>query len=427
MTLDIGKKMYSLAEELFPICRSITGNGVRETFKIISSYLPDLKTYEIPSGTICFDWTIPQEWNIYDAYIKNLQGEKIVDFKVNNLHVVNYSTPVDETIGYEELRKHLYSLPKMPDAIPYVTSYYQKNWGFCLTHNLLEKMTDKEYQIKIDSQLSDGSLTYAEIIIPGESEKEIFLSTYVCHPSMGNNETSGPVLATFLAKYISSMSRKFSYRIIFVPETIGAVAYLSKNLGTLKKNVHAGFQLTCVGDNREYSYLPSRKGNTITDKIMKHALKHKVDAYKAYTFHDRGSDERQYCSPGVDLPFASIMRSKYGQYEEYHTSKDDLSLISAEGFLGSYDIHVHCINLLEKNEVYVATGLCEPQLGKRGLRSNAGVLGQYTANFRLISEVLAYADGNSDLIDLAEELNIYALDLVPTIELLIQHELIRKI
>ena len=427
MNLEMGNEMYALAKELFPICRSITGNGVRDTFKIIKRHLPGVTSEEIPTGTKCFDWVIPREWNIREAYIANLKGEKIIDFKNNNLHVVNYSTPIEGKMKMGELRKRLHTLPALPEAVPYITSYYQEYWGFCLSQDLLETMKDEEYQVKIDSQLTDGSLTYSEILIPGKLEEEIFLSTYICHPSMGNNETSGPVLATFLAKYISQLDRKFSYRIIFVPETIGAIAYLSKNLDVLKKNVYAGFQLTCVGDNRAYSYLPTRAGNTITDKVMKHALKHKVSAYKTYSFLNRGSDERQYCAPGVDLPVASIMRTKYGDYKEYHTSLDDLNLISAEGFQGSFDIHKECINLLENNEIYQATQLCEPQLGKRGLRSNTGALGQYSANFKLISDVLAYADGKLDLIDLAEALNTYALDLLPTIHLLLQHELLKKI
>ena len=428
MPTDCGNEMYQLSTELFPICRSITGNGVRKTFEIIKRHLPKLKTYEVESGTKCFDWTIPKEWNITDAYIQNLKGEKIVDFKKNNLHIMSYSTPIDQKIPKTELLKHLYTLKNAPDVIPYVTSYYEEKWGFCLSQNVLETMNDDIYHVKIDSELKNGSLTYAEIIFPGKSEKEIFLSTYICHPSMANNEVSGPVLATYIAKYIDQLvDRNFTYRIIFVPETIGAVTYLSRNVDALKKNVYAGFQLTCVGDNRAYSYLPTPKGNTITDKVMKHALKHKVDSYQTYSFlKDRGSDERQYCSPNIDLPVASIMRTKYGQYPEYHTSLDDLNLISREGFQGAFDIHVECITLLENNTKYRATALGEPQLGKRGLRSNTGASG-LAPNFRLISDVLAYADGEMDLIDLAEVLNLYALDLLPTIDTLLKEKLLTRV
>ena len=426
MNSDIGTDMYKLAEELFPICRSLTGSGVRETLQILKKYLPGLKKFEIPTGTQCFDWTIPKEWNIRSGYIANLRGERLVDFKNNNLHVVGYSTPISTRIKFKDLQKHLHTIPSMPTAIPYITSYYSENWGFCLPHSLMETMRDEEYDIHIDSSLEHGHLTYSELVIPGRIEKEIFISTYICHPSMANNEISGPVLATFLAKYILQLDRKYSYRIIFIPETIGAVAYLSTNKDALKKNVYAGFQLTCVGDNRNYSYLPSRTQNTITDKIMKHALKHKVPSFKTYTFLDRGSDERQYCAPGIDLPVASIMRSKYGQYPEYHTSLDDLSLVSSQGFQGSFNIHKECIDLLENNEKYKATQLCEPQLGKRGLRSNVGSLTSLTPSFKEISDVLAYADGEMDLLDLAETLGVYALDLLPTIHLLLEHSLLIK-
>ena len=426
MNTNIGHEMYSFAAKLFPICRSITGKGVRETLGEIKKLLPGLKFTEVPSNSKCFDWIIPKEWNIKEAYISKLSGEKIIDFRKNNLHIVSYSTPYDGKIKATELKKHLHTLPELPQAIPYVTSYYSEYWGFCLSKEQLDKLDDEEYLVKIDSQLTEGALTYADLIIPGETKQEVLISTYVCHPSMGNNETSGPVLATFLAKFIAQSKRRYTYRFVFVPETIGAVAYISQHLDELKNNVIAGFQLSCVGDNREYSYLPTRRGNTLTDKVMKHVLKHKVKEFKSYSFLNRGSDERQYCSPGVDLPVASIMRSKYGEYKEYHTSLDDMSFISAEGFEGSFNIHVECLNLLEHNEFYKAVHLCEPQLGKRGLRSNSGALGQFTPNFKLVSDILAYSDGESDLIDLAEALNVYALDLKTTIDLLLKHDLVKK-
>lgn len=426
MTASIGKEMYSLAEKIFPICRSITGNGVRQTLDIFKEYIPELAVVEIPTGTKCFDWTIPKEWNIKDAYIKNSKGEKVVDFQKSNLHVVSYSVPVEKNLELAELKKHLYSLPHMPDAIPYITSYYQEKWGFCLTHKQLESLPEDVYDVKIDSSLIDGSLTYAEVIIPGKSDKEIFFSTYICHPSMGNNEVSGPVLAVFLAKYVNELDREYTYRFIFIPETIGAIAYLSGNVEIMKKNTVAGFNLTCVGDDRAYSYLPSRRGNTITDRVIQHVLRHKTSSFRSYSFLDRGSDERQYCSPGVDLPMASLMRTRYGDFEEYHTSLDDLSLISESGFQGSYRVHKECIDLLENNEKYVAVLMCEPQLGKRGLRSNTGEA-TLASNFKLISDVLAYADGESDLIELAEKINAYALDLVPVIKILLEHNLLRRI
>lgn len=426
MSASIGKEMYLLAEKIFPICRSITGNGVRQTLDIFKDHIPGLKVVEIPTGTKCFDWTIPKEWNIKDAYVKNSKGERIIDFQKSNLHVVSYSIPVEQKLKLSELKKHLYSLPHMPEAIPYITSYYQERWGFCLTHKQLDSLPDDIYDVKIDSTLADGSLTYAELIIPGKTDKEIFFSTYVCHPSMGNNEVSGPVLATFLAKYVSGLDRKYTYRFVFIPETIGAIAYLSGNVEAMKKNTIAGFNLTCVGDDRAYSYLPSRHGNTFTDKVIKHVLKHKVPSFRSYSFLERGSDERQYCSPGVDLPVASLMRTRYGDFKEYHTSLDDLNLISENGFQGSFNVHKECIDLLEVNVRYTAVIMCEPQLGKRGLRSNIGGA-TLASNFKLISDVLAYADGESDLVELAEKINAYALDLVPVIKILLEHNLLRRI
>ena len=426
MSKNLGSEMYQVCTELFPICRSITGNGVRKTLDIIKQHLPNLQIHEVRSGTKCFDWTVPKEWNISDAYIETLDGKKILDFKKNNLHVISYSTPVDEIIGLNKLKKHLYTLENNPEAIPYVTSYYEEKWGFCLSQHTLESMKDEEYRVRIDSTLIDGYLTYAELIIPGKSKKEIFLSTYMCHPSLANNELSGPVLATFLAKYIQKMDRTFTYRIIFVPETIGAIVYLSKHLEYLKEHVYSGFQLTCVGDNRTYSYLPTIKGNTITDKVIKHVLKHKTDSHQVYLFSDRGSDERQYCSPGVNLPVASLMRSKYGEYPEYHTSLDSLEVISAEGLQGAFDAHVECFYLLEQNARYKATCIGEPQLGKRGLRSNTGG-GLLTKYFRVVSDILAYADGEMDLIDMGEMLNLYARDLIPTIDTLLQEKLVERL
>jgi aminopeptidase-like protein len=313
ITKNVGVQMYTFLEKMFPYCRSITGDGVRKTLADIKMHIPALKIYEIETGVKCFDWEIPPEWNIKDAYIKNKFGEKIVDFNNSNLHVLNYSIPVNKTMNLTELDNHLHSLPDQPDALPYVTSYYEPRWGFAITHNERTKLKDGMYSVKIDSSLKPGSLTYGEILIPGEIEDEILISTYICHPSLANNELSGPVLATFLSKWIlSQKSRKYSYRVVFVPETIGAIAYLSKNLDEMKKKVIAGYVLTCVGDDKNFSFMPSRKGNLLADKVALHILDKKIVNYKKYTFLERGSDERQYCAPGIDLPVCSVMRSKYG-------------------------------------------------------------------------------------------------------------------
>ena len=370
---SIGEAIYQFCIELYPICRSITGKGLRDTLGMIKEHLPGVKIVEVPTGTKAFDWVVPKEWNITDAYIIGPDGEKVVDFKETNLHVVGYSIPVNKTVSLDELQQHLYSLPEQPEAIPYVTSYYEERWGFCLTDNCRKKLKPGQYHVFIDSSLTDGSLTYGELILPGKTEKEIFFSTYICHPSLANNELSGPAVLTFLAKWLTSLeNRRYTYRIIFIPETIGSIVYLSNNLQAMKENVVAGFNVTCVGDNRAYSYLPSRRGNTLADRVTLHVLKNLHPDFVQYSYLDRGSDERQYCSPGVDLPVVSVMRTKYGCYPEYHTSLDNLDLISPEGLSGGYSVLKKCIECLERNEKLAVTVLCEPQLGKRGLYPNLG-------------------------------------------------------
>lgn len=420
-----GLEMYQLMQRLFPICRSITGDGVRETLQIIQKHIP-LTVHEVPTGEKVLDWEVPKEWNIKDAYVLNEDGEKIIDFQKNNLHVVGYSIPVNTVVSLEELQSHLYSLEEQPECIPYVTSYYKERWGFCLTHDQREELKEGNYRVVIDSELKEGHLTFGELIIPGESEKEIFFSTYICHPSMANNELSGPVLATFLAKYILSKPRKYTYRIVYVPETIGSITYLSRNLEEMKKNIIAGFNLTCVGDERAISFLESRYANTLADKVALNVLNQSYPDYIYYSFLTRGSDERQYCSPGVDLPVVSILRTKYGVYPEYHTSLDNLDLVTADGLQGSYDIYKECIELLEQNAIYKVNCLGEPQLGKRGLYPTLSSKG--SSNFvRDMLNLLAYADGNNDLIDISNRINVPAKELYPIIEKLISNDLISKI
>jgi aminopeptidase-like protein len=421
---NIGENIYQLAKQLFPICRSITGNGVRKTLAILKHHVPDMQVFEIPSGTKCFDWEVPEEWNINDAFIKDECGKKIISFEDSNLHVVSYSTPIHKKISLEELQQHLHSLPDQPEAIPYVTSYYQKRWGFCLSDSQRKKLLPGEYEVCIDSSLEKGSLTYGELLLPGESRDEIFISTYVCHPSMANNELSGPCVVTFLAKWLSSLkNRRYSYRIIFIPETIGSITYLSRNIAEMKSKTVAGFNVSCIGDERCFSYLPSRHGNTLADRSAKLALSQIDHDFIKYTFLDRGSDERQYCSPGIDLPVASIMRSKYGTFPEYHTSLDDLSLVTPKGLEGGFLALQSAIKIIEGNYYPKIKMLCEPQLGKRGLYSNLSEKNNYNNN-SLLMNILAYSDGKTSLIEMAEKFDVNFAAVESNCQKLLDHGLI---
>jgi len=425
--MDIGKQMYSWAADLFGVNRSITGDGVRETLAYFSNLIPEMNIQSIPSGTKVFDWTIPDEWSINSAYIEDEFGKRIVDFNENNLHVVGYSIPVDCLIDLEELKEHLHSIPEQPDAIPYVTSYYSRTWGFCMSDNLKRSLKPGKYKVFIDSKIYPGFLDFGELIIPGETKKEVLISTYICHPSMANNELSGPVVTTALAQWLLTLKkRKYTYRIIFIPETIGSITYLSMNLNYLKKYTEAGFVVTCIGDNLTYSFMPSRKGDTLADRAALHTLKNNVKDFTEYSFLERGSDERQYCSPGVDLPVCSIMRSKYGTYPEYHTSHDDLSFISPAGLKGGFEILRKTIQAIEFNNYYLNLSICEPQLGKRGLYPNTSTKETFSITRRMMN-LLAYADGKIDLIDLANQIDEDIADLFPLVDDLVSSKLIKKI
>lgn len=422
-------RLMQFCQDLYPICRSITGNGVRDTLSYIKNIHPDLNIIEVPSGTKAFDWEVPAEWNINDAYVADENGKKIIDFKNHNLHVVGYSTPINEAMSFSELDKHLHSLPQNPDAIPYVTSVYEKRWGFCITEeqrNKLRKTPEKKYHVKIDSSLEPGFLTYGELVIKGETNREILLSTYVCHPSMANNELSGPCVTTFLAKWLKEQSKlKYTYRILFLVETIGSIVYLSKHLRHLKSHVDAGFVLTCVGDDNTFSYMPSRNGNTLADRAAKITLKYQYPAYKAYSYLDRGSDERQFCAPLVDLPVCSITRSLYGRYNEYHTSLDDLNFISEQGLSLSVDMYKKVISLLEKNKYYVVSTYCEPMLSKYNIYNtlSTGFIDKQT---KLMRNIIGYADGKLDLIELCEKLNANPEDICILIKKLLKAGIIQE-
>ena len=416
--------MYDLAERLFPICRSITGNGFRESLEIIREVLPEIQVTEVPSGTQVFDWTVPKEWNIRGGWIRRKSGETIVDFKNSNLHVMGYSLPVHATVSREELLEHVYTMPEQPEWIPYVTSYYKERWGFCMSEKQKQTLTDDEYEVLIDSTLEDGSLTYGELILPGETQDEILITTYLCHPSMANDELSGPCVQTELVNYLKSLpKRRYTYRLIWNPETIGSITYLSRNLETLQQHVKAGFVLSCVGDNRTYSIVSSKYADTLADRVLENVLKFHYPEYKHYSFLERGSDERQYGSAGVDLPVCGFCRSMYREYPEYHTSADNMDLISPEGLQGAYEVMVKVVNALENNYVYQMQCKCEPQLGKRGLYPTISRKGVYDA-VRTMQHFTAYADGRNDLIGISNILNVPVDELIPLKEKLMEHQLL---
>ncbi len=421
----IGKKIHLFAQELWPLNRSLTGEGVRETLKKISKHLPKLKIMSVPTGTEVFDWIVPKEWRVKEAYILTPNGEKICDYSKNNLHLLGYSIPFEGSISFDELKKHLHTLPDQPSAIPYVTSYYQERWGFCLSQKHFDTLEDGNYKVVIKASLFDGELNYGELFIKGKSDKEIFLSTYICHPSMANNELSGPTVVTFLSKWLQEINElEYSYRIIFIPETIGSITYLSQNSNKLKKNVFAGFNVTCIGDERAYSYVPSRDGHTISDLMAKHVLKWIDKNFIKYSWLDRGSDERQYCAPGIDLPIASILRTKYGKYPEYHTSLDDLeNVVTSEGLNGGYWAIRKALEAIEKNKKYIVTVMCEPHMSKRGLYPSLSTKG-YSEEIKIMMDFISLCDGKNSLLDIAEILNVPIWNLYNMVDKLISENLI---
>ncbi|MDR1855857.1 MAG: DUF4910 domain-containing protein [Desulfovibrio sp.] len=398
--------MLALLKRLFPICRSLTGNGVRETFDILRGELPDLAVHEVPTGTKVFDWTIPDEWTIRAARLTGPDGEVIADLAWNNLHVVGYSEPVDACLDLEELQPHLHSRPDLPEAIPYVTSYYKRYWGFCLPDARRKTLRPGTYHAFIDSTLAPGSMTYADLVIPGASPEEVFLSTYVCHPSMANNELSGPVVAVALAHWLAERPRRYTYRFVFAPETIGAITYLSRNLKHMQEKTVAGFNLSCMGDDRSYSYVPSRKGGTLADKVALHVLRRFHPDFVRYTFLDRQSDERQYCAPGIDLPFCAVMRTKYSAFPEYHTSLDNLDVVTEKGLEGGYLVVRRCLEALEANLTYGQKILCEPQMGRRGLYATLSTVGSTDGCVTNMMDLIAYVDGKTSLLDIAETIGL---------------------
>jgi aminopeptidase-like protein len=422
---DVGREMYELIAELYPLCRSLTGDGVRKTLSILNKHLP-LDIHEVPTGTPVFDWTVPKEWNIRDAYVKNAQGERIIDFHRSNLHVVSYSTPIRKTLRLEELREHLFTLPDRPEWIPYRTSYYTANWGFCLSHNQLLELQDNEYEVCIDASLENGHLTYGEYYLPGDTIDEVLLSCHICHPSLCNDNLSGIALVAFLAKYLGARARRYSYRFLFIPGTIGSITWLCLNEAEVTKIKH-GFVVAGVGDAGNFTYKRSRRGDTEIDRIFSHVLKHSRKDYTVIDFFPYGYDERQFCSPGFNLPVGCLMRTPHGQYPEYHTSADGLDFIQPTFLADSFSKCLSVIGVLEHNKLYVNQNpKCEPQLGKRALYGAIGGQTDRRTGELAMLWVLNLADGHHTLLDIAERAGIEFESVRLAAQALLTHELLRE-
>jgi aminopeptidase-like protein len=401
-----GRNMHALITELYPICRSITGAGVRETLRILQKQIP-LDIREIPTGTQAFDWTVPREWNIRDAWIKNSAGERLVDFQRLNLHVVNYSVPVRQRMRLAELKGHLFTVPHQPDWVPYRTSYYKESWGFCLSENQLAQFNDaEEYDVCIDSSLEDGHLSYGEYLLKGENTEEVLVSSHVCHPSLANDNLSGIAVALELARHLMSSPRRYSYRFLFIPGTIGSITWLAQNENIVGRIRH-GLVLTCVGDAGNITYKRSRRGDAEIDRAFEHVLRQKGQPHRIIDFFPYGYDERQYCSPGFNLPVGCMMRSAYGTFEEYHTSGDDLEFVKPEALVDSLQTCQAVIDLLEQNRFYVnLASKGEPQLGRRGLYGGVGGT-THTKDWEMaILWVLNLSDGSHSLLDIANRSHI---------------------
>lgn len=420
-----GEDMLSLAKTLFPLNRSLMGPDIRNSYQYFKARHPEFKTISFQSGEKVFDWEIPEEWIIKEAYIENEEGVKYAEFKKNNLHLMGYSTAINTKMSKEELLNKIYTHPNLEDAIPYTTSYYAKDWGFCLSKKEKESLPDGNYKVYINSFHKKGRLELIEAFIPGELKNEIFFSSYLCHPSMANNELSGPVLIDQLISYVKSLkNRKYSYRFVLLPETIGSIAYLSKKGNQIKPNMICGFNLTCVGDEKAYSHIASRLGDNLADRALKSSLKGLIN-YKSFSFLERGSDERQYCAPGIDLPLCTFCKSRFGDYIEYHSSKDDFNIVTSKGLSQSFKVMRNIIEAFEVGLYPKINVYCEPQLGKRGLYSDVSLFnGERTAKLRM--DIIAYCDGVHSIFDISEKLNINLQSILKEITILIDERLIES-
>jgi aminopeptidase-like protein len=401
----IGRAMHELISRLYPICRSITGDGVRATLRILRDIIP-LEIREVPSGTQVFDWKVPLEWNIRTAYVRDSRGKKVIDFETSNLHILNYSIPANAKLSLAELRRHCYTRPDRPDWIPYRTSYYERNWGFCISHNQLLALPEDEYEVVVDASLEKGHLTYGEWFLKGETDDEILLSAHVCHPSLANDNLSGLAVATFLAKHLSACSVRYSYRVLFVPGTIGPITWLSQNEETVHKVKH-GLVMACVGDAGRTTYKKSRRSDADIDKAVVHVLKHSGTDYAVEEFSPIGYDERQFCSPGFNLPVGCFMRTPHGQFPEYHTSADDVDFVKPASLADSFSKCLSVFQILESNRTYLNQNpKCEPQLGRRGLYQMIGGSSDAKSKERALLWVLNLSDGNHSLLQIAEQSGI---------------------
>ena len=422
---DVGEELHAFVSELYPICRSITGDGVRETLRRIREHVP-IEIREVPTGTQVFDWTIPREWNIRDAYVKDRGGRRVIDFQESNLHVLNYSVPVRERMSLEELRPHLTTIPERPSWIPYRTSYYREEWGFCLAHEVLAALVDDDYEVCIDSSLEEGSLTYGEYFLPGDTEDEVLLSAHVCHPSLANDNLSGVAVATFLARTLTALPRRLSYRFLFAPGTIGAIAWLHANRDRAAAVKH-GLVLTCLGDAGHVTYKRSKHGNMPIDRAVAHVLKHSGDRYELLEFSPDGYDERQYSSPAFDLPVGCFMRTPHHRYAEYHTSADDLGFVQPRSLADSLSKLLSAVSILEHDVAYVSLNpACEPQLGRRGLFRTAGGRKDESLDELALLWVLSLSDGSHTLLQIAERAGLEFAAVHAAASALSEHELLAE-
>ena len=421
--------MYKLISKLYKIPRSITGDGFRDSLDIIDEAIGGgVERFSIPSGTQVYDWRVPPEWVIRDGYIITPNGKKICQFKEHNLHILNYSAPIDKKLSLDELKEHIYTIPELPNAIAYVTSYYERRWGFCISYNELKELPNGEYHAFIDSEFKDdGELNYAHIIIPSTTgnTKEILISSYLCHPQMANNELSGPAVWSELIRWVRNLKhRKYTYRFVIVPETIGSICYINRNFKTLKENVVAGFVLSCIGDDGDYSVVLSPDENSLSDIATLHTIKHITKEPKIYKFLNRGSDERQYNTPNLNLGVTTICRSLFGHFDEYHTSLDDLDFVTPSGLEGGFNYARNLIENLEINTKYQLATTCEPNLGSRGLMSTLSRSGIHNYT---IPNFLAYCNGKRSVIEIADIVGVEARSLKPIIDKLLEFELIKEI